>query len=276
MERPLSTAEVARVLGLPASRIRTWVRKGFCAPARSGGRLAFSFQDLVVLRAARDLIAQDVPTARVREALAALAKELPAESHLAELRVFADGRRVAVRDAAGSFDAETGQGLLDFAVGPLADAVDELRSSEPSVAEPDASGARAAFEEALAQEESDPVAACRAYGRALELDPDHVDAYVNLGRLALEAGDVRDAAHLFHEAVERNPADPVIHYNLALALEDTAGAGPATAHYERALELDPGFADAHFNLAALYEELGRGPDALRHYREYRNLVRGER
>ena len=259
------------MLGLPASRVRSWVRKGFCAPARVGRRLSFSFQDLVVLRAARDLVGKDVPAARVREALSALAATLPDDGHLAEVRVFADGRRVGVRDEAGSFDATTGQGLLDFAVAPLADAVEELRRGEPEGV--DRADASAAFDEGLAQEESDPVAACRAYGRALELDPDHVDAYVNLGRLALEVGDVRDAARLFHEALERSPSDPEIHFNLALALEDTAGPGPATAHYERALELDPRFADAHFNLAGLYEVLGRGPDALRHYREYRNLTR---
>ena len=274
MERPLSTNEVARVLGLPASRVRGWVRKGFCAPDRVGRRLWFSFQDLVVLRAARDLVEQDVPTARVREALGSLAATLPDDGHLAEVRVFADGRRVGVRDEAGSFDAATGQGLLDFAVAPLADALEELRRDEPEATVD--GDARAAFEEGLAQEESDLIGACHAYGRALEIDPDHVDAYVNLGRIALEAGDVRDAARLFHEAVERSPSDPEIHFNLALALEDTVGAEPATAHYERALELDPEFADAHFNLAGLYEELGRGPDALRHYREYRNLTRGGR
>ena len=274
MDRPLSTADVARILGLPASRVRSWVRRGFCTPDRQGRRLAFSFRDLVVLRAARDLIARHVPATRVHTALRELARALPDEGHLAELSVFAEGGRVAVRDAAGAFDATTGQGLLNFSLAPLAEAVealDDRRHADAST--PDAGTATLAFQRGLALEAEDPVAACRAYGEALELDRDYVDAYVNLGRLALEAGDVRDAARLFHEALERSPDDPVVHFNLALALEDTAGPGPACAHYERALELDGGFADAHFNLAGLYEELGRGADALRHYREYRNLVR---
>jgi tetratricopeptide (TPR) repeat protein len=274
MERRLATADVARVLGLPAARIRGWVRRGFCSPERVGGRLSFSFQDLVVLRAARELVDQQVPAARVREALASLEKALPEDVHLAAVRVFADGRRVAVRDDTGSFDATTGQGLLDFAVAPLADAVAELHVAAES--EPDHAEARQAFEQALALETSDPVAACRAYGRSLELDPEQTDAYVNLGRLALEAGDVRDAARLFHAALERSPSDAVIHFNLALALEDTSGGSSAAAHYERAIELDPDFADAHFNLAGLCEELGRGAEAIQHYRAYRDLVRGER
>ena len=278
MDRPLSTAEVARILGLPAGRVRAWVRRGFCTPERRGRQLAFSFRDLVVLRAARDLMAKEVPAVRVHAALRELAKALPEEGHLAELSVFAEGGRVAVRDAAGAFDATTGQGLLNFSLAPLAEAVEALEDRrDAQAADPDggakANDAALAFQRGLALEADDPVGACRAYGEALEIDRDHVDAYVNLGRLALEAGDVRDAARLFHEALERHPSDPVVHFNLALALEDTAGAGPACAHYERALELDAGFADAHFNLAGLYEELGRGTDALRHYREYRNLVR---
>ena len=46
----------------------------------------------------------------------------------------------------------------------------------------------------------------------------------------------------------------------------------AMQHYERALALDPDFADAHYNLAGLCEQLGRGADALRHYRAYKVLA----
>ena len=50
--------------------------------------------------------------------------------------------------------------------------------------------------------------------------PALVDACVNLGRLAHEAGDAREAARLYHLALERSPEDPIVHFNLALALED--------------------------------------------------------
>jgi tetratricopeptide (TPR) repeat protein len=70
----------------------------------------------------------------------------------------------------------------------------------------------------------------------LDLDPQLLDAYVNLGRLTHQAGDAREAARLY------------------------------------ALELDPDFADAHFNLAGLCERLGRKADALRHYQAYKKLT----
>jgi excisionase family DNA binding protein len=275
--RHLSTAEAARILGLRESRIRELVRAGVCRAQRHGRRYAFSFQELVVLRAAQALLAQNVPLARVRRALEALAQELPEGSPLSGLRIFAAGRRVAVRTDGTAWEPETGQTRLDFDLGELARRVAELRSpaSEPAPGsdEPRAR-AQAEFELGLDLEDDDPAAACEAYGRALALDPDLVDAYVNLGRLAHEAGKASKAAELYHHALERSPEDPVIHFNLALALEDARGTGPAAAHYERALSLDPDFADAHYNLAGLCEKLGRKADALRHYREYKKLTEG--
>src|SRR5262245_14388210 len=272
MDRPLSTAEVARLLELEERRIREWVRSGLCRPARHGRRYAFSFQDLVALRAAKALLEANVPAARIRRAIAALVRELPEGRPLSGLRIFADGRDVAVRHEGARWQPATGQTLLDFEVDRLAELVEsERKSPAPTGAGDDAARARTAFEEALGLEDRDVSAAGAAYRRALALDPDLIDAYVNLGRLSHEGGDAREAARLYHLALERSPDDPVLHFDLALALEDTSGPAAAIAHYERALALDPDFADAHYNVAGLYEQVGRGADALRHYRTYKQL-----
>jgi tetratricopeptide (TPR) repeat protein len=261
------------------ARVRELVRAGLVRPARSGRGYGFSFQDLVVLRAAQELLARNVPAARVRRALAKLAAELPEGRSLAGLRVFADGREVAVREGAAAWQPATGQAVLDFALDDLARGVEGLgRAREEEAAEPraknDAARARAAFERALDLEDEDPEAAREAYREALALDPALSDAYVNLGRLTQEAGDAREAARLYHLALERSPEDPIVHFNLALALEDLRQPEQALAHYQRALALDGDFADAHFNLAALCEQLGREAQALRHYHAYKKLTSG--
>jgi tetratricopeptide (TPR) repeat protein len=145
---------------------------------------------------------------------------------------------------------------------PAADAAPEDRATR----------ARAEFERALDLEDVDPAAAVEAYRRAVELEPQLADAWVNLGRLAHEAGRAREAVQLYERALEASPDDPVIHYNLALALEDVRGAAAAALHYEKALALDPDFADAHYNLAGLCEQLGRDAAALRHYHAYKKLT----
>ena len=61
-----TTREVARLLRVPQPRIRSLVYAGFVTPGRGPGRrYRFSFQDVVVLRAARDLVASRVPPGRV-------------------------------------------------------------------------------------------------------------------------------------------------------------------------------------------------------------------
>ncbi len=274
MGRNFSTAEVARILGMRESRVRELVRSGLCRPARRGRGYAFSFQDLVVLRTAQGLLRSGVPAARVRRALAALVQQLPRDRSLSGLRIWADGREVAVGHGREAWHPETRQTLLNFEVDELVRRVEDLRREEKPSRGGDGAALRARreFERALSLEERDPEGAGAAYRRALALAPDLIDAYVNLGRLVHEAGDAHEAARLYHLALERSPEDPVIHFNLALALEDTQGAAPAVAHYERALELDPGFADAHFNVAGLYEQLDRAADALRHYHAYKKLT----
>ena len=272
MDRPLSTAEVVRLLGLDERRIREWARSGLCRPLRRGRGYAFSFQDLVVLRAAKALLDAGVPAARIRRAVAALARDLPEGSSLSGLRIFADGRDMAVGVAGERWQPATGQTLFEFEVDQLAQLVEQKRAAPVAAGSDPASLARDAFEQALGLEDRDAGAAADAYERALAFDPTLSDAYVNLGRLRHESGDAREAVRLYRLALEGSPEDPVLHFNLALALEDTLGADAAIEHYERALVLDPDFADAHYNVAGLYEEGGRGTDAFRHYRAYKRLV----
>ena len=72
MDRPsprggYSTREVATLLGLSEAQIRSCARAGFVAP-RVGprGELLFSFQDLVLLRTAKALLAARIPQRRIR------------------------------------------------------------------------------------------------------------------------------------------------------------------------------------------------------------------
>ncbi|HEY8122197.1 MAG TPA: tetratricopeptide repeat protein, partial [Myxococcota bacterium] len=259
-----------------------FVRAGWCAPARRGRALSFSFQDLVVLRAAKSLHEARVPAARVKRALRALARELGAERALSGLRIAADGRRVVVHEDGARFEPESGQLLLDFSVDALAREAERVARATLGVREPSGdrdaespahAAALDAFSEALALEERDVGSAMRAYRRALARDPSFSDAAVNLARLLHEAGRAKDAVALYQRALAHAPEDAELHYNLALALEDTAGPAAAMHHYEHALALDPRFADAHWNLAGLLEAAGRKQDALRHYRAYAKLTR---
>ena len=272
-----TTRDISRLLGLSPSQIRSFVRSGLIEPVqRAGGRYLFSFEELVFLKAARDLLSSRIGARRIQRALTRLRERMPEVGRASGLRLSAEGRRVVVGDGQTRWLPESGQILLEFEVAELARKVAPL--------------ARKAFREAktgprqLSAEEwygwgceleaVSPAEAREAYERALELDPEHPDAHVNLGRLLHEAGNAGYAETHYRKALAARPEDATAAFNLGVALEDLGRAEEALAIYERAAEIDPSNADAYFNAARLCEQAGHVAAALRHLKAYRKLLRG--
>src|SRR5438094_3010474 len=185
-----TTEEVARLLGLSPAQIRSYPRAGFLSPARAArGQLRFAFQDLVLLRAAKGLLAARVPAAKIRGSLRRLKQQLPRGRALSELRITAEGHRVVARDGAVAWNPDSGQLVLDFDVARLAQRAAPLARRQAAAArrvEEDLD-AEQWFDLGLELEVTAPDEARDAYRRALELDPHHADARVNLARLLQEA-----------------------------------------------------------------------------------------
>ena len=272
-----TTEEVARLLGLSPTQIRSYSRAGFLSPARGArGDLRFSFQDLVLLRAAKGLMAARIPAARIRRALRRLKQELPRGRALSELRITAEGHRVMARDGALTWIPDSGQLVLDFDVATLAQRAAPLARRQAAAARrlEEDFDADEWFALGLELEVSAPEDARDAYRRALELDPHHADAHVNLGRLLQEAGRAADAEAQYRAVLADQPDHPTAWYNLGIALEDVRRPAEAIKAYERAIAADRRLADAYFNLARLYEQAGKRAAALRHLSKYRLLTEG--
>lgn len=268
-------AEVATWLDWPVSRIHACVRAGFVSPRRGGhGEYRLSFQDVVLLRTARDLL-QQVPLRKVKRALDRLREQLPRGRGLAGVRLTLVGDTVVVRDGARSWDAESGQARLDFDLGEVAaqaaplvrQAADEARRAPASAYDADDW-----FDLASALETCDPEQAREAYRRLLEIEPSHAAGHLNLGRLLHEAGELSAAEAHYRTALVHDPEDATAVFNLGVVLEDLGRKAEAVQAYEQALRLDPTYADAHYNLAHLYEQLGQPRPALRHLQDYRALT----
>jgi tetratricopeptide (TPR) repeat protein len=262
--------DVSRVLDLPLAEVRRLARAGFVAPRRGRrNELRFSFQDLVLLRAAAELVRAHVPAARVRRALRALRARLPEDRPLAGVRVSADGREVVVQDGGARWNAETGQGLLDLDVEGLARRVAPVVRAAVRRGPP--LDSEAWFRWAVDLDGVAPAEAEHAYRKALELDPDHGGAHLNLGRLLHERGEIA-GAEIHYRRAARSPRERArAAFNLGVALEDQGLADEALLAYARALEADRALPDAHFNASRLLAALGRPADAERHLAEYRRL-----
>src|SRR2546422_7641365 len=110
------TEEVARLLGLSPAQIRSYTRAGFLSPARDArGNLRFTFQDLVLLKAAKGLMAARIPAAKIRGSLRRLKQQLPRGRALSELRITAEGHRVVARDRK-STRLNSSHGYISYAV----------------------------------------------------------------------------------------------------------------------------------------------------------------
>ena len=281
------------MLGLSRAVLAGMIAAGFVTPGRGPRReYRFTFQDLVVLRAAQGLSQASLSASRIRRQLKTLRAKLPERMPLAGLRIAAVGDAVVVSEGSRQWRPDTGQYLLQFEVGAPGGRIafasqdespaapHELPAATPASlsrsrslrGEPGATAA-AIFAEGIELERTDAAAAIAAYRAAIERDPRHRDAYVNLGRLLHERGALEEAVRVYRQGLGECGTDATLHYNLAVVEEDLGRPAEAIEDYRRALRDAPDLADAHFNLARLYEAGGMQQEALRHWSAYRKLVR---
>jgi tetratricopeptide (TPR) repeat protein len=267
-----STNEVASILALPRSRVRSFVRAGFIVPERNQKKtLQFSFRDLLFLKTAKGLLDAKVPVKKVIRVLSSLKKHVPKEESLTRFKIYADGRRIVVRDGTVKYQPETGQFLFDFdpQIVLRAAEVTARTSAKRNVA------ARKWFSRGCELEEASPEEAATSYRKALEIDPSFSDAHVNLGRLLHKGGLLAQSEEHYRAAVAIDTCDPTPHFNLGVLLEDLKRPREAARSYEAALERDPRFADAHYNLGLILDALGKKKAAFHHLLTARNLYLGK-
>jgi tetratricopeptide (TPR) repeat protein len=262
------------------------VRLGFVRPSRGPRRqYLFSFQDLIILRAARALMAANIPRRRIRNSLGQLRERLPEAMPLSGLAICAVGDRVVVREGTNHWQADDGQYLLGLDVsvqnGTLRVIEHRQRAAAPAAAAtvdngPDAVNRPVStyewFGEAMRLESIGDPGAADAYASAAEADPSNAAAWINWGRLLHEKGEPRAAERVYRRGLEQCAADSFLLFNLGVALEDLGDKDGAVAAYHAAISEDPNFADCHYNLARLYESAGKTQHAIRHLGQYRRLV----
>ncbi len=265
--------QVQKMLSMDEGALRAIVRTGLVKPARGPRReLRFSFQDLVLLRTAHGLREANVSAGKIRRAIGKLRARLGDEASLSGLQIAAYGDEVVVRDSHGSWHPDSGQAVFDFDVQEIAAQVAPLLG--------DALRERRDLGELSAEDwyrfgcEIEPVSpeqAIESYERAVALDPSHVQAHVNLGRLLHERKDLLSARLHYEAALAGDPEDATAAFNLGVLQQDRGDVLGALEAYRRALVLDDTNADAHFNLVGLHERLGQKAEALRHMLAYRRL-----
>ncbi len=109
-------------------------------------------------------------------------------------------------------------------------------------------------------------AAQDAYRRALERDPDDVQAHDGLATVHLEKRQFYEAAQSALDAVGRLHFFPKAHFHLGLALVGLGDQARAVQAFETSLSMAPDQHDAHRWAATLHRELGNREKAAEHIR----------
>jgi tetratricopeptide (TPR) repeat protein len=282
--------EVARLFSLPEQRLRYWSQTGFVAPSvRNGGRIFYSFRDLIAVRVAKGLLDCGMPLRRVRRQLAALRRSLPdVDAPLSDLRIRCEDDRVVVHDGTRRFEA-TGQLVLDFDVEGLRRHVAEVHAlpwveEGLSLADLADHEPRTAYDWFLyaceleqewggAPADTAGFAAAReAYETALDLDPVLAAAWTNLGSMLAEVGDLDAAQTHYEEALRHDPDQPEAHCNLAELALRRGDPEAAISAYRYLLRNHPDHFEAHYGLARALLEVGGKVQALAHLQRFCRAV----
>jgi tetratricopeptide (TPR) repeat protein len=256
--------DLQRLADVPASLVRSLKRAGVIHPGKIKNAVSYSFQDLLVLRAASALRAARIPSRKITDALTKIRDELPPGSSVNVLSVAPAGNDVAIREGSRQWESSSGQYALPLTIDHRASSVTTLRRRAAS--DRRRLEAEQHFARAFELEDSDITAARAGYVAALESHSEHLEARINLGRLLHLNGELAAAERVYREAKH---ASALLSFNLAILLEDLSREEEAVLAYRESLALDPALHDAHFNLSRLHERADRPREALRHLLAYR-------
>jgi len=251
------------MLHLSGRQLQTWERMGVVSAADS-----YSFRDLIALRTIGELRARRIPLRTIGRALDSLKRRLSeVRDPLAELKIFSDGRHIAVRVAGQNMEALTGQILFDFDTSEFA-RVQSLPPQPP--APPRERESETWFQKGLFLEETGaPVEeAVEAYLQAVECNPHAAGALVNLGTIQYRLRQFKEAEDYYTRALAADPNYPLAHFNLGNLYDERGDLAKAHHCYEAALGINPRYGDAHFNLALLCERRGDVLRAVHHWKAY--------
>jgi protein O-GlcNAc transferase len=104
------------------------------------------------------------------------------------------------------------------------------------------------------------------YRRAIELYPDFLEAHYSLGESLNQRGRFADAEGCYRRVIQLRPRLAVAHNNLAITLRRQDRPREAEASCRRAIELNPEFAEAFCNLGTALKDQGKLAEAAEDYR----------
>lgn len=121
----------------------------------------------------------------------------------------------------------------------------------------------------IALDQEDVITAYAEFQRAVQIDPDLLDAHMNIGAMALSFRDFEMAAFSFERVLAARPDENAVRLSYGAALRGMDRLDEAQEQYAEVLRRVPGDLGAIYNLAVLHQEArGDYAGACGYYREF--------
>ena len=277
-----TAAQLAELVGVHVSRIRSWQRRKWIVPARVTHRLAyFDFQELTVARQLAGLHRLGASTKSIEKKLALIERQFPDVARpLAQLNLLFDGRTLLVRRGSDLVEP-TGQLRIDF------DALDQDVENEAAATIPSPAiflslGESSSLEKAAPaqlaawavelDDAGDLESAAEMYRAAMAAGGPQPEWSFQLAEVLYRAGDLGAARERYFLALELDEDYVEARVNLGCVLLDLDDKELAIGAFSGALRSHDTYADAHYHLARTLDSLGRQDEARLHWQRYVDLA----
>lgn len=107
--------------------------------------------------------------------------------------------------------------------------------------------------------------ACKAYEKAIEINPTHTDAYNNWGIVLAALKKYEEAIEKYQKAIENKPNSADTYNNWGFALFYLKRYEEAIEKYAKSIEIGPDYVDAYYNWGNALLYLKRGEEAIEKY-----------
>ncbi len=114
------------------------------------------------------------------------------------------------------------------------------------------------------KEKGDTIRAINSFQKSVELNPDLIDSWINLGQLHAGIGS-KMASRFFDNAILIAPKNVEALHAKADYLQDQNDLTGAIALYKQIVRIDPQYEEAYFNAGLLYLDLDSIPEAFRQF-----------
>ena len=272
---------LARLLGVPASTIRRWQRRGWIVPAREVRRLPyFDFQEVATARRLTEVLAAGMSPLAIEKKLAALARYWPdVKRPLAQLSIIVEGKQLLLRDGDGLLEPG-GQLRFDFGASPgdvpgptsVLFAADTLALAGHQVLQTPLSPGEMFQLAGQLEDDGQLASAADMYRSAMAAAGPSAETCFLLAELLYRMQDLPAARERYYMAIELDEDYVEARANLGCVLADLGEKELAVSAFEGALTYHDGYPDVHYHLGRILDELGRASEAETHWRAFLRLA----